>query len=73
MGQGKKNKRPRILNYSVQAKGPKSGQKTEKAIACYQKLLRRTAVEGKTLWIENALKVVSAKLKKYSINIHSLS
>ncbi|MCH2188614.1 hypothetical protein MK079_02180 [Candidatus Gracilibacteria bacterium] len=62
------NKRPRRLNYAVNKKGPKAGNKVEKAIAHYKKLQKRQAFEGETKWIANAFAVVAQKLKKYGIN-----
>ncbi|USN58001.1 MAG: hypothetical protein H6767_06720 [Candidatus Peribacteria bacterium] len=59
------NKRPRRLNYAVNKKGPVAGTKVQNAIGHYKKLQKREAFEGKTKWIENAFKVVEAKLKKY--------
>lgn len=62
------NKRPRKLNYSVNKKGPITGSKVGKAIIHYKKLLERVKFEGETKWLQNALVVVLAKLKKYGIN-----
>lgn len=69
---GVANKRPRRLNYSVNKKGPKTGDKVANAIKHYKKLQTREAFEGKTLWIENAFKLVLAKLKKYSVNLNKI-
>jgi hypothetical protein len=69
---GLRNKRPRYLNYSVNKKGPKSGQKIENAIRHYRTLLARQEIEGETKWIKNALEFVKAKFRKYSVNIHNL-
>ena len=55
--------------YAVDRKGAKSGSKVSNAIAHYKILQKRIAVEGETLWIRNALKIVLAKFKKYSVNI----
>ncbi|PID83833.1 hypothetical protein CSB09_04135 [Candidatus Gracilibacteria bacterium] len=65
---GLRNKRPHSLVYSVKRKGVYSGKKVEKAIKHYKKLLKREELEGNTLWIQNAKKIVLAKFKKYSIN-----
>ena len=69
---GLSNKRPRRLNYSVNKKGPKSGTKVSNAIAHYKKLQTRIAFEGKTKWLENAMKFVEKKLNKYSINLNRI-
>jgi len=69
---GVENKRPHRLNYAVNKKGAKSGDKVSNAIKHYKKLQLREAIEGKTLWIANAYKVVLAKLKKYSINLNKI-
>ena len=66
------NKRPRKVNYSVNKKGPKSGSKVGKAVAHYQKLQKRVECEGQTKWLENALKIVTVKLKKYQINLNKI-
>jgi len=62
------NKRPRRLNYAVNKKWPKSWSKVAKAIEHYKKLQKRINFEGETKWLQNAMKVVLAKFKKYSIN-----
>ena len=62
------NKRPRRLNYAVNKKWPKAGNKVAKAIAHYTKLQKRKEFEGETKWITNALEVVCVKLKKYWIH-----
>ena len=54
--------------YSVKRKGAYSGNKIQNAIMHYKKLLARKAIEGDTLWIANAMKIVLAKFKKYAIN-----
>ena len=46
-----------------------SGGKLAHAIKHYKHLQKRITVEGETLWIKNALTIVLAKFKKYSINI----
>jgi len=66
------NKRPRRLNYAVNKKWPKSGSKVAKAISHYKKLQKRISFEGETKWLKNALKVVTAKLKKYQINLNKI-
>ncbi len=66
------NKRPRRLNYAVNKKWPKSGSKVAKAISHYKKLQKRINFEGETKWLQNALKVVTAKLKKYQINLNKI-
>ena len=55
--------------YSVDRKGAKSGSKVMNAIKHYKILQKRIEVEGETLWIKNAMKIVLAKFKKYSVNI----
>jgi hypothetical protein len=69
---GVSNKRPRQLNYSVNVKGPKSGNKVANAVRHYKKLLLRAEFEGQTLWIQNATEIVLAKLRKYSINLNKI-
>jgi len=63
-----KNKRPRRLNYAVNKKWPKTANKVSKAINHYQKLKKRLWFEWNTNWLENAMKIVLIKLKKYQIN-----
>jgi hypothetical protein len=46
-----------------------SGGKLAHAIKHYKALLKRIEIEGETLWIKNAMTIVLAKFKKYSINI----
>lgn len=55
--------------YAVDRKGAKSGGKLGNAIKHYKNLLKRIEIEGETLWIKNAMTIVLAKFKKYSINI----
>lgn len=55
--------------YSVKRKGVYSGDKVKNAISHYKMLLKRKETEGDTLWIQNAMKMVLAKFKKYSVNI----
>jgi hypothetical protein len=62
------NKRPRVLNYSVRNKSPKTWKKIISAIMHYKSLLKREAFEGDTKWLQNARVFVLAKLKKYWIN-----
>ena len=69
---GVANKRPRRLNYAVNKKGAKTGDKVFNAIKHYKKLQARKAFEGKTLWIANAYETVLAKLKKYSVNLNKI-
>ena len=69
---GVANKRPRRLNYAVNQKGPKTGDKVANAVKHYKKLLSRQSFEGETLWIKNALEVVLVKLKKYSVNLNKI-
>jgi len=64
-----RNKRPHNMVYSVNRKWAKSGSKLSNAIAHYKQLQKRIAVEGETLWLKNAMKIVLAKFKKYSVNI----
>jgi hypothetical protein len=64
-----RNKRPHNLVYSVKRKWVYSGGKIGNAIKHYKKLQKRIAIEGETLWLQNALEIVLAKFKKYSINI----
>ncbi|MDQ7009349.1 MAG: hypothetical protein Q9M94_03605 [Candidatus Gracilibacteria bacterium] len=66
------SKRPRRVNYSVNKKGPVSGGKVGKAITHYISLLKRTEIEGETLWLKNAFNIVEVKLKKYGINSNKL-
>ena len=66
------NKRPRRLNYAVNKKWPKSGGKVAKAINHYKKLQARISFEGETKWLQNAVKIVTAKLKKYQINLNKI-
>lgn len=66
------NKRPRRLNYAVNKKWPKTWSKVAKAIGHYKKLQERINFEWETKWLLNAVKVVSAKLKKYSINLNKI-
>ncbi|MBP6981398.1 hypothetical protein KBB25_01330 [Candidatus Gracilibacteria bacterium] len=65
---GLRNKRPHNLVYSVKRKGAYSGQKLQNTIKHYKKLQARIAFEGETLWLTNAMSIVMAKFKKYSIN-----
>ncbi|MDD3302929.1 MAG: hypothetical protein PHN31_05190 [Candidatus Gracilibacteria bacterium] len=65
---GLSSKRPRRLNYAVNKIAAKSGNKVSNSIKSYKKLLERVEFEGKTKWLENALKFTEAKLKKYGIN-----
>ncbi len=58
--------------YSVKRKGVYSGGKIANAISHYKQLQKRIAIEGETLWIKNALKIVLAKFKKYSVNIDKI-
>jgi hypothetical protein len=60
------------LIYSVQRKGVYSGGKVANAIAHYKKLQKRIAIEGETLWLQNAMKMVLAKFKKYSVNVSKI-
>jgi hypothetical protein len=64
-----RNKRPHNMVYSVNRKWPRPGGKLAHAIKHYKKLQSRIAIEGETLWIKNALAIVLAKFKKYSVNI----
>ena len=66
------NKRPRRLNYAVNKKWPKAGNKVQKAITHFKKLQERIAIEGETKWISNALEIVGMKLKKYWINTNKI-
>lgn len=58
--------------YSVDRKGAKSGGKVENAIKHYKNLQKRIAFEGETLWLKNALAIVLAKFKKYSVNVNKI-
>jgi hypothetical protein len=58
--------------YSVDRKGAKSGGKVANAIKHYQNLQKRIAFEGETLWLKNAVAIVLAKFKKYSINVNKI-
>ncbi|EKD65744.1 MAG: hypothetical protein ACD_49C00099G0001 [uncultured bacterium (gcode 4)] len=66
------NKWPRVLNYSVNVKGAKSGNKVANAVRHYKQLQERVSFEGQTKWLENALERVLLKLRKYSININKI-
>jgi len=66
------NKRPRRLNYAVNKKWPKAGMKVSNAISHYNKLQKRIKVEGETKWLQNAVKIVAAKLRKYQINLNKI-
>ena len=66
------NKRPRRLNYAVNKKGPIWGSKVTKAIGHYKKLQERLAFEWETKWLQNAVAVVSVKLKKYGIKTNTI-
>ena len=63
-----RNKRPHNMIYSVKRKGSYSGNKVDNAIKHFKKLQARKAIEGDTLWLANAMKIVLAKFKKYAIN-----
>ncbi|MFA5917094.1 MAG: hypothetical protein WC850_02550 [Candidatus Gracilibacteria bacterium] len=65
---GLSSKRPHRLNYAVNKIAVKGGNKVSNSIKAYKKILSRIEFEGKTKWLENALKFVQAKLKKYGIN-----
>ncbi|MDD2694209.1 MAG: hypothetical protein PHY14_04830 [Candidatus Gracilibacteria bacterium] len=69
---GLRNKRPHNMVYSVKRKGVYSGGKLAHAIKHYKHLQKRIAVEGETLWLQNAMKIVLAKFKKYSINVNKI-
>lgn len=69
---GVSNKRPRQLNYSVNVKGAKSGNKVANTIKHYKKLQERLAFEGQTKWLTNAMEIVLKKFKKYSVNINKI-
>ena len=58
--------------YSVDRKGAKSGGKIAHAIKHYKNLQKRITVEGETLWLKNAVTIVLAKFKKYSLNINKI-
>ena len=66
------NKRPRRLNYAVNKKWPKTGWKVWSAVSHYQKLQERIKFEGETKWLQNAVKIVLVKLKKYQINLKKI-
>lgn len=68
-----KSKRPRKLTYIVNQRRSVRGDKVQKAVKHYQKLLRRKEHEGDTRWLANAFKVVEAKLKKYGIKKENIS
>ncbi|MDD5212991.1 MAG: hypothetical protein PHG82_00990 [Candidatus Gracilibacteria bacterium] len=69
---GLSNKRPRTLNYGVNKKGPKSGNKVQKAIDHFLTLKKREEIEGTTKWISKAYEFVNVKLKKYGINTNKI-
>lgn len=58
--------------YSVKRKGVYSGGKIANAIKHYKNLQKRMAFEGETLWLKNAMEVVLAKFKKYSVNVNKI-
>ncbi len=58
--------------YSVDRKGAKSGSKVANAIQHYKHLQKRIAFEWETLWLKNAMTLVLAKFKKYSVNISKI-
>ncbi len=62
------SKRPHRLNYAVNKIAAKSGSKVSNSIKAYKKIQSRIEFEWKTKWLENALKFVQIKLKKYWIN-----
>ncbi len=66
------NKRPRRLNYAVNKKWPKTWGKVGKAVTHYKKLQSRIEFEWETKWLQNAVKVVTVKLNKYSINLNKI-
>lgn len=66
------SKRPRRLNYAVNKKAAKSGEKVQKAVASYKKLQKRIEFEGETKWLLNAMKINEAKLNKYQINLNKI-
>lgn len=66
------NKRPRRLNYAVNKKRTVAWWKVGKAISHYKKLQKRIWFEWETKWLQNAMKVVTAKLNKYKINLNKI-
>jgi hypothetical protein len=66
------NKRPRRLNYAVNKKWPKTWGKVGKAVSHYKKLQERISFEWETKWLQNAVKIVTVKLKKYQINLNKI-
>ncbi len=66
------SKRPHRLNYAVNKIAVKSGCKVSNSIKAYKKILSRIEFEWKTKWLENALKFVQVKLKKYWINTNKI-
>jgi hypothetical protein len=66
------NKRPRRLNYAVNKKWPKTWGKVGNAVAHYKKLQTRIWFEWETKWLLNAVKIVTAKLNKYQINLNKI-
>jgi hypothetical protein len=67
-----RNKRPHDLNYSVNVKWPKSGQKIQNTIKQYKAIEKREKIEWETKWLKNAKIFALKKLKKYSININKI-
>lgn len=65
-------KRPRRLNYAVNKKWPKAWGKVGSAVAHYKKLQTRIEFEGETKWLLSAVKIVTAKLNKYQINLNKI-
>ena len=66
------NKRPRRLNYAVNKKKSVAWWKVWNAISHYKKLQQRVEIEWETKWLQNAMKIVEAKLKKYQINLNNI-
>lgn len=64
---GLRNKRPRRLNYVVNKRGAKSGDKLAKTLASYRRIQRRFALEGQTKWLVNALAIVEQKIDRYGL------
>ena len=67
-----KSKRPRKLIYVVNQRRSIRGDKVQKAIKHYKRLVLRTKIEGETKWLANAFVQSEARLKKYGIKTETL-
>ena len=60
-------KRPRNLIYIVSKRRQITGDKITNAKKTYEKLVRREAHEGKTVWLADAMTKAVARLKKMGL------